>query len=83
MESTYYLAVGIAGFLGYLILLKQRRLPAPLPPGPKGWPVLGNIDVLPSSHAWVKYSELGHQYGRLELTIHSSVLRGSHIAFSR
>ncbi|KAF4599789.1 hypothetical protein EYR40_006891 [Pleurotus pulmonarius] len=65
MESTYYLAVGIAGFLGYLILLKQRRLPAPLPPGPKGWPVLGNIDVLPSSHAWVKYSELGHQYGSI------------------
>lgn len=83
MESAYYLAIGVAGFLGYLILLKQRRLPAPLPPGPKGWPVLGNIDVLPSSHAWVKYSELGHQYGLLEPTTHSGVLQVSDIALSR
>ncbi|KAL4267769.1 cytochrome P450 family protein [Pleurotus pulmonarius] len=44
-------------------MLRKQRLPAPLPPGPKGWPILGNIDVLPSDQVWIKYAELGRQYG--------------------
>lgn len=63
MESTYYLAVGVAGLLASFFVFKKQRLPAPLPPGPKGWPLLGNVTDLPSSQAWVKFTALGRQYG--------------------
>ncbi|KAJ8696759.1 hypothetical protein PTI98_006603 [Pleurotus ostreatus] len=62
-SSTYYLAASVFGLLASFLMLRKQRLPAPLPPGPKGWPILGNIDVLPSDQVWLKYSELGRQYG--------------------
>lgn len=62
-SSTYYLAASVFGLLASFLMLRKQRLPAPLPPGPKGWPILGNIDLLPSDQVWLKYSELGRQYG--------------------
>ncbi|KAH9927367.1 cytochrome P450 [Amylocystis lapponica] len=39
---------------------KRRRLP--LPPGPKGWPVLGNIFDIPEKHEWLAYQQWGCEF---------------------
>lgn len=33
-----------------------------LPPGPKGWPIVGNLD-LPPTYFWVAHDHLRQQYG--------------------
>lgn len=40
-----------------------------LPPGPKGYPVIGNLLDMPArtTQNWKKYAEWGEQYGVLEL----------------
>ncbi|KAK7439838.1 hypothetical protein VKT23_017410 [Stygiomarasmius scandens] len=35
----------------------------PLPPGPKGWPIVGNAFDMPKSHIWRKFSEWGDEWG--------------------
>jgi len=40
-----------------------RRLP--LPPGPKGWPIIGNLFDIPKGNAWETYAEWGKVYGKL------------------
>ncbi|KZT66837.1 cytochrome P450 [Daedalea quercina L-15889] len=34
-----------------------------LPPGPKGWPIIGNALQLPKTQGWVTYAELAKKYG--------------------
>ncbi|KZS91050.1 cytochrome P450 [Sistotremastrum niveocremeum HHB9708] len=52
-------------FLAVLLLLRylrnRRRLP--LPPGPKGYPFIGNALEMPKSHEWHTYHEWGSRYG--------------------
>ncbi|KAH9927368.1 cytochrome P450 [Amylocystis lapponica] len=38
---------------------KRRKLP--LPPSPKGWPVLGNIFDIPEKHEWLAYQRWGRE----------------------
>ncbi|KAE9400841.1 cytochrome P450 [Gymnopus androsaceus JB14] len=39
----------------------MRRLS--LPPGPKGWPIIGNIFDIPKEKAHIAYMEMGRKYG--------------------
>ncbi|KAJ7451064.1 cytochrome P450 [Mycena latifolia] len=43
--------------------LYSRRNALPLPPGPKGWPLIGNVLDMPKSHAWKTFSRWGEIYG--------------------
>ena len=38
----------------------------PLPPGPKGLPLIGNMLDMPKEHEWVTFTEWKRKYGRLD-----------------
>lgn len=62
-------------FLTHLLarlLSDRRRNPSrlPLPPGPKGYPVIGNILDLPTSHQWRTYAEWAKVYGEAQIHLH-------------
>ncbi|KAH7890618.1 cytochrome P450 [Phlebopus sp. FC_14] len=64
MEKTHY-AVALGVLASGVILFRARSSPAStrLPPGPKGLPLIGNVADLPTTQAWVKFTELGRKYG--------------------
>jgi len=53
-------------FLGFLIIrrLLRPRLSVPLPPGPRQWPLLGNLLAMPSSKEWLTFASWGEKWGR-------------------
>ena len=55
-------------FFGYMLfsqLTKGRSNPKglPLPPGPKGYPLIGNFLDLPVDRAWLVYDKWSKVYG--------------------
>ena len=46
-----------------LVRLARRRSRSRLPPGPKGYPIVGNLLDLPPTHIWEKFGAWGKQYG--------------------
>ncbi|KJA26057.1 hypothetical protein HYPSUDRAFT_347562 [Hypholoma sublateritium FD-334 SS-4] len=62
MEMLYtLLAVILVAFL-LRTRIKQRNR-APLPPGPAGYPVIGNLLELPHSYPWLEYASWAKRYG--------------------
>ncbi|KAJ7477304.1 cytochrome P450 [Mycena galericulata] len=65
--STILLVVLGCGLLHRLLLWSRS---VPLPPGPRGVPLLGNIFHVPSGEYWLKYAHLGETWGNIfSLTI--------------
>ncbi|OQV04034.1 hypothetical protein CLAIMM_08984 [Cladophialophora immunda] len=57
------IAFGIL-FAGLLYYQKLRaRSKAPLPPGPKGEPIIGHLRIIPKSHPEYQYTQWGKDYG--------------------
>ncbi|KAF9026341.1 cytochrome P450 [Hymenopellis radicata] len=59
------LAICLSVFAAYTlhrIWVAKRRPP---PPGPKGWPVIGNLFDLPKEKEWVTWAKWGDQYGNV------------------
>ncbi|KAG0703346.1 cytochrome P450 [Suillus ampliporus] len=52
-----------------------KKNPAPYPPGPPGWPLVGNIADMPHIKPWLTFAEWGKRYGDLS---HIEIL-GQHI----
>ncbi|KAF7360772.1 Cytochrome P450 [Mycena venus] len=52
-----------AAALGLCYRLYKRRTALPLPPGPKGLPLIGNVLDMPKSHAWKTFAQWGDIYG--------------------
>ncbi|KAJ7458861.1 cytochrome P450 [Mycena latifolia] len=52
---------GLALFLIYK--LATRRAKAPAPPGPKPWPLIGNLLDMPSGREWTTFAKWGEEYG--------------------
>lgn len=66
--ETYPYQTLTAILLGYVLfkqLKKDRSNPKglPLPPGPKGYPLIGNLFDLPVNKAWLVYDEWSKTYG--------------------
>ena len=69
MPPISYLSFTILATLVAVILLVRRhrwrnRLRGfKLPPGPRGWPIIGNLLDLPTEQAWVVYRDWSRTYG--------------------
>lgn len=53
-----YMALILSALLAYLTwnVLQARRHVAPLPPGPRPWPFIGNVFGLPTKEMWIRYA---------------------------
>ena len=59
--------LGLAGLFAALFLLQRRRSAArPFPPGPKGYPIVGNVD-LPNDNTWEYFARMAKEYGEQAL----------------
>ncbi|KAJ6517274.1 cytochrome P450 [Mycena vitilis] len=54
-------AAAVTASLSYYLYRKRHALP--LPPGPKGWPLIGNVLDMPTSQNWRKFALWGDIYG--------------------
>ncbi|RXW19449.1 hypothetical protein EST38_g6401 [Candolleomyces aberdarensis] len=67
-DSFIALSLGL-GFIWFArtIVIRRKRNPRglPLPPGPKGLPLLGNVFQFPQANPWEGYHKLCEEYGRL------------------
>ncbi|KAF7360792.1 Cytochrome P450 [Mycena venus] len=52
-----------AAALGLCYRLYKRWTALPLPPGPNGLPLIGNVLDMPKSHAWKTFAQWGDIYG--------------------
>ena len=58
------LDLSLAGIGIYLLnRLFTKRPRAPLPPGPKGLPLLGNLLDVPTGHQWLGFAKFKDLYG--------------------
>jgi hypothetical protein len=66
-------AVFCAFFVRYLLQRRTERRKA-LPPGPPGYPLIGNALEIPTSQEWLTYAKWGKQYGTTEQLFHLNSL---------
>ena len=63
MHKSDYLAILATLVLTAFIHVRTRkRSRFPLPPGPKKFPILGNLFDFPKSHEWLTYAKLCKEY---------------------
>jgi hypothetical protein len=67
------LATLLFGYILFRELTKNRNSNPkglPLPPGPKGYPLIGNLFDMPIHYPWLVYKEWSKTYGK------SSIIHG-------
>lgn len=63
--STQDLLVVIVALVFIWGLFRRNRNNAPLPPGPRGLPLIGNLLDMPSDNEWFTFAQWGKEYGKL------------------
>ena len=65
-NHPYFSAIAVVLGCAALVRVARGRR-SDLPPGPKGYPIVGNLFDLPPTHIWEKFAEFGEQYGALSV----------------
>ncbi|KAF9029998.1 cytochrome P450 [Hymenopellis radicata] len=65
MQSLYYLALCAISIITAILYSRRSRFNFPLPPGPKGLPLIGNLFSRPVDHAWLTYTQWASVYGEI------------------
>ncbi|KAE9399831.1 cytochrome P450 [Gymnopus androsaceus JB14] len=61
---SFHLAINLIALCLFLFFARRAWIrPRPLPPGPKGWPIIGNIFDIPKEKAHIAYMEMAVKYG--------------------
>ncbi len=75
MNTLDYALAALAVFLCLKVWKRSTAARgAPLPPGPKPLPIIGNLRDKPTDHEWLTYSEWKRQYGTRMLVKSGSLL---------
>ncbi|KAI0263944.1 cytochrome P450 [Gloeopeniophorella convolvens] len=45
------------------VIKNRKRRGLLYPPGPRPWPIIGNLLDIPKTHSWLTYIEMGEKYG--------------------
>lgn len=62
LNNNLLIVIGTFAVCVYIVLQRSKaRLP--LPPGPRKWPLIGNLLDMPGGRAWLKYAEWSREYG--------------------
>ena len=68
--ETHPYQTAAALFVGYILLRRLNKSRSgnpknlPLPPGPKGYPLIGNLFDMPKDKPWLVYDEWRKTYGK-------------------
>ena len=46
----------------------KRRRGLPYPPGPRSWPIIGNLLDIPDRHPWAAYAKMSKIYGTVHIS---------------
>ncbi|KAF8066524.1 cytochrome P450 [Lyophyllum atratum] len=66
MTMKSLIAVTVPVLALYLVLrFRSSRRRLPLPPGPQGWPIIGNLSDMPRETTWLTFAEWGKTYGAI------------------
>ncbi|KAG1854759.1 cytochrome P450 [Suillus tomentosus] len=76
LTNVAWLVLGLTGVGAYLTMPAfNKKNPAPYPPGPTGWPLIGNIQDIPRIKPWLTFAKWGKKYGNI---VHVEIL-GQHM----
>ena len=64
VTTVLYLAALVSAYMLYAHISRRRQIPHP--PGPRGWPIIGNLKV-PDEPAFKVYRQWSEQYGKNQL----------------
>jgi hypothetical protein len=81
-SALHFVDILAGGCVVYLLkrILSSNRAP-PLPPGPKGYPVIGNLLDIPTEREWETYAHWSEEYGMLVLYSDLSQKHAPYISF--
>lgn len=68
MHESLSFIIGLAAVISVLLLATRWIKRGPYPPGPKGYPLIGNLFDMPDEKEWLTFAAWGKRYGWVHST---------------